>query len=72
MTTEVHPRVERIMRECIGRIRGKFMYTETEAVAAIRAVLAKPVRRKNNGYIASGDAPNGKPWNPGDPKPGHS
>jgi len=69
MTQTVGPQVERVVRECIGRIRGKFMYTEAEAIAAIRAVLAKPVSRKNNGYIASAETMQ-QPWKPGDPKPG--
>lgn len=66
---EIDPRVERLVRECIGRIRGRFLYTEEEALEAMGLVLKKPVPRKNNGYIATADSAPRKPWKPGDPKP---
>lgn len=69
MTEKVHSGVERLTRELVGRIRGKFMFDEEEAIAEIRRALAKPVSRKNNGYIATSDTQH-KPWTPGDPKPG--
>jgi hypothetical protein len=64
---DVDTRVERLVRECIGRIRGRFLYSEDEAKAAIRTVLKKkPARR--SGYIASAETL-AAPWKPGDPKP---
>ncbi len=65
---DVHPNAERLVRECIGRLRGRLMYSEQEAIDAIQAVIAKPVRQANNGYIAT-DANKAAPWKPGDPKP---
>jgi hypothetical protein len=67
--TSIDPRAERLVRECIGRLQGRFMYSETEARDTIAAVLAKPVPRKNNGYIAT-EAVQAQPYRPGiDPKP---
>lgn len=67
---EVDPRVERLVRECIGRIRGRFMYEEAEAIDAIRAVIGKPQKRRSD-YKTSAETM-AKPWKPGDPKPGHA
>ncbi len=70
---EIDPRVERLVRECIGRIRGRFMYEEDEAIDVIQAVIAKTPRRKGkSGYIKSADMPANQPWKPGDPKPEHA
>lgn len=66
----IDPRAERLVRECIGRLKGRFMYSEDEARSTIEAVLAKPVPRKNNGYIATAQMQPSQPYRPGiDPKP---
>lgn len=71
MTEQVDPRVERLVRECIGRIRGRFMYEEGEAIDAIRLVLGKPTPKRRDGYISDAET-RAKPWKPGDPKPRHA
>lgn len=46
MKTDVHPKVEREIRDCIGRIQGKFLWNEQEAIDAIRAVVSRPAPKK--------------------------
>ena len=60
----VDNRIERLVREVIGRIVGRFSYTEEEAIDAIRTVLATPVKTRRDYSLKP------EPWKPGEPKPG--
>lgn len=65
----VDPRARKLVLECVGRLRGRFLYSEEEAIDTVRAVLATPISPpKNNSYQYTADL-KGKPWKPGDPKP---
>ena len=60
----VDNRIERLVREVIGRIVGRFSYTEAEAIDAVRTVLATPVKTSRDYAFKP------EPWKPGEPKPG--
>jgi hypothetical protein len=74
MRNDIDNRVEHLVRECVGRIRGRFLYEPEEALSAVdtavkklRAEFAKPKRR--GGYIKTSELSSNEPWKPGDPKP---
>lgn len=45
----VHPKAEELVRECVVRLQARLMYTETEALSTIRAVISKPAPKKKVG-----------------------
>ena len=60
----VDSRIVSMVRETVGRIVGRFSYTEAEAIDAIRTVLATPVKTRRDYAFKP------EPWKPGEPKPG--
>jgi hypothetical protein len=46
MSMSVHPKAEAIVHECVVRMQARLMYTEQEALAAIRATISKPAPKK--------------------------
>lgn len=46
MKEDVHPKIEREVRDCIGRIQGKYLFNEQEAIDAIRAIVSRPAPKK--------------------------
>lgn len=45
-SVSVHPKAEELVRECVVRMQARLMYTENEALHAIKQVLAKPAPKK--------------------------